>query len=553
MSMSSRLQGIVCDAELCKPLAGVRVASLSDRSVSCETDDQGRWVLDAEPQGPVEFAKPGFTAKRYAAGAVPERVRLLSDRLLGYQDGLNFLPGETVAARIHAPTPYRARLLRYGLERLEVLDLGENPPCLQTVPDGLFVDTGLSWKETLNYTIPDNAQPGLYGLFLETDSDVSSFAIPMVVSTPPAARGDKSRLLVLTSTATWQSYNIWGGRSRYRNFETQDDVPFQVVARKEPFKKRLKRRLPPRLVQWIKQCKALWRSASRNATPPWQKFRLSVQRPFTNCALEEHDDPNQPFTNHLAAGEWRVLAWLEREGIAYDVVTGHELHRDPELLASYDAILLSTHCEYWTKEMYTALRTRHFYHGLSVLNLSGNSIFREIEFYEDGSSRCVSLFFEKGCADETEVLGVRFDMSDYGSCAPFKAVQPDHPLFEGCPLDADGVFGRDSLNRDTPVDREVYNPGRPGSGQKGSPYALHGRGASGWETDKRPPHRENEFELLAKGLNSGGGADMVCRLPGGTRGLLFSASSLTFGAALLIDPVISRLAHNAIRHGLARG
>ncbi len=544
---SSRIEGVVKDAELCRPIGGVRVFDAASPESYCLTDDQGRWSLAFAESGEVRFECRGYVSKAYASGNVADMVRLLSDRLIGYQDRLHFAPGESVVARIHATSPFRARLLRYGLKREEVLDLGTLEPCVQTVPDGFFVEQGLRWKETMAYRIPEQAQPGLYGLLLESgDPADTSFAIPMVVSTPLAARGARSRLLVLASTATWQSYNIWGGRSRYRNFETQADTPYQVVS-KEPLKKRIKRVLPKRLVRWIQACKARIDPRSSDDAPLWQLLRLSVQRPFTNCALEEHDDPHEPFTNHLAAGEWRVLAWLEREGFGYDIVTGHELHRDPSLLSSYDAVLLSTHCEYWTKDMYAALREHHLQRGLSILNLSGNSIFREIEFFDDGSSRCVNLFFGQGCADETEVLGVRFDMSDYGSCAPLKAIQPDHALFAGCELDGDGVFGRRSLNRHTPLVNTRYNPGRPGSGQKGSPYALHGEGASGWETDKRPAHRVEDFTLLAKGLNSGGGADMVCRMPGGTRGLLFSASSLTYGGALLIDPAVSRLTANAVR------
>jgi hypothetical protein len=102
--------------------------------------------------------------------------------------------------------------------------------------------------------------------------------------------------------------------------------------------------------------------------PSWKFDRLSIRRPFTNCSLEERS-PFEPFTNHLAAGEWRLLAWLEREKIDYDMVSGAKLHRRPDLLKHYRAIILSTHCEYWTREMYEGLKFYHENQGLWVLNV----------------------------------------------------------------------------------------------------------------------------------------------------------------------------------------
>ena len=541
---SKVISGIVRDAELCLPLPGVKVQSAGGSRLETLTDENGKWELPAGG-GEVLFSRDGFVSKRYRSEVIPGMVRLLSDRLLGYQDRLNFSPGETVAVRVHSVSPYSATLVRYGQRREEILNLGEYQPLCQTVPDRFFVDTGLRWETAFRYQVPKDARPGLYGLLLvSADGRERRFAIPMVVSTPAQCWGVRSRLLVLAGTSTWLSYNIYGGRSRYRNFETTASQGFQVD------------RMSTRLRRWVNaKTGGLAARAKRvivsprpggGSGPDWVHFRLSVKRPFTNCELESDSGPLEPFTNHLAAGEWRVLAWLEREGIDYDIVSGLELDRNPEILKHYRAILLSTHCEYWTEGMYSALRRFHLENGLGLLNISGNSIYRQIEFYEDGSSRCVSLFFGRDCADETEITGVRTDVYDYATCAPIKVVNPVSPLLKGCPVKKGSIFGISSLNRHTPPADTFYNPGRPGSGQAGSPHGLQGEGASGWETDKRPPHRLGEFEILAKGLNRGGGAELVYRLPEGSRGFAFSASSITFGGSLLIDPVAGWITRNAI-------
>jgi hypothetical protein len=272
--------------------------------------------------------------------------------------------------------------------------------------------------------------------------------------------------------------------------------------------------------------------------------KLSIRRPFTNCRLEEND-PYSPFTNHLAAGEWRLLAWLEREGYPYDIVSGFELHQNPELLSNYKAFILNTHSEYWSSDMYRGLKTFHDEKKGWILNISGNSIFREIEFYQDGSTRCVSLSFKDSCADESQILGVRFDMSDYATCAPFKIMKPNHWIFKNIPICKSAMFGGLSLNQNTVRPDKRYDPGRPGLEN-----SLNGVGASGWETDKLSKSAPADIIVVAKGLNRGGGADMVIREPADNRGGMFSASSLLFSGCLLIENSASMMMKNILKKAL---
>lgn len=197
----------------------------------------------------------------------------------------------------------------------------------------------------------------------------------------------------------------------------------------------------------------------------------------------------------------------------YDIVTGAELHRHPELLQSYRAVMLNTHCEYWSKEMFAGLRAFHEERGGWILNVGGNSIYREIEFFEDGSTRCASLSFVKSCADESRLLGVRFCVDNYGTCAPYRVLTPDHWIFAGSGLTEGASFGLKSLNGHGRPDPERYDPGQPGL-QGG----LRGEGASGWEMDQLTETAPSDFCVVARGMNKAGGADMVIREPAGSRG-----------------------------------
>jgi hypothetical protein len=173
-------------------------------------------------------------------------------------------------------------------------------------------------------------------------------------------------------------------------------------------------------------------------------------------------------------------------------------------------------------------------------------MYREIEFLEDGSTRCVSLSFANSCADETKLLGVRFSEDDLGTCAPYKILEPENWVFSGITESGNNtLFGQKSLNRNTAKKNSRYDPGRPGDVE-----GLRGIGGSGWETDKLSKTAPKDIKVVAKGLNPNGGADMVIREPQGLRGGVFSASSITFGGCLLVDDNASQIVKNVIARAL---
>jgi hypothetical protein len=539
----SVLNGCVKTAELATPLehAKVEIYDEADRLVEQSiTNLNGEWSISALCEGQyLRFTADGYVSKVYNKDP-GSLVRMLKNEIIGYQDKLWFNPGEIVDVYIHSPYKYRATLFRHGLQKEEILKFENLPEQTQQVPDSYFVDYGLNWNKSFDYTLPVNIQSGLYSLFLEID-ERRRFAIPMVISSKNTE--DKAKLLVLVSTNTWQSYNIWGGRSRYRNFEpaqSEHNAGSPVPFRKK-ITKTVKNFLPNTVVNFINK---KW-SKPNIKGKTWKHMRLSIRRPFTNCALDA-DTWEGAFTNHLARGEWCILAWLEKEKIAYDVVAGADLHFNPGLLENYKAIVLSTHCEYWSCEMYRELKHYHENHGLWILNLSGNSIYRQIEFYEDGSTRCNSLHFSESCADETQLLGVRFTTQDYGTCAPYEVEEPNHWVFDNTKVSSKKeIFGKVSMNQYTKIEASAVDTGRPHQGEH-----LYGNGASGWETDKLSKTAPKGFRIVAKGMNSDGGADMVVREPGSKRGGVFSSSSIVFGGSLSVDTVCSSIVKNVLDRAL---
>ncbi|MDR3585180.1 MAG: hypothetical protein P4L59_07625 [Desulfosporosinus sp.] len=545
--------GTVTSAELCSPQEGVRVTryDLEDNiQEDIYSDSLGCFNLTGIQTGDyIIFQKEDFISKKYHYNHLPKIVRLLEDKLIGYQKKLWFRPGEHIEVYIHSSQEFSLKLYRHGLYKTLILDFGRQDACKQNVSDDYFVECGLNWQKTFEYEIPEAAVPGLYSLLLESEGQ-QSFALPFIVSTPQENYGKTSKLLYLASTNTWQSYNIWGGRSRYRNFEDGNSQEFELLPNSFStlVKGCIKSLLPMKIIKLIRK---ISRKNSPETIIKWKFKKLTIKRPFTNCDLEG-DTVFEPFTNHLAGGEWRLLAWLEREQIQYEIVSGYELHQNPKLLENYDAIILSTHCEYWSREMYEGLKHFHENRGLWIINLSGNTMYRQIEFYDDGSTRCISLSFQKSCADETQLLGVRYTDEGYATCAPYKIVLPEHWIYKGVNHNKNKYFGSLSLNQNTNPKLLRYDPGRPGSGQQGLEYGLEGLGASGWETDKISKTAPKDIKVIAKGLNKKGGADMSIREPMANRGGMFTASSLVFGACLLIDHTASLMVNNLITRALKK-
>ena len=544
--IKSKISGEIKDAFLCKEIGEVKISLLDkDKNIlkTIHSLKDGTWsIYITDDVKSLRFDKEGFVSKeRMITPDFPSIIRMLQNNLIGYQDKLWYSPGDLVTAYIHSPKEYNVRLIKHGLKNQQIENLGTFPAIYQDIPDEFFVVNGLNWEKAVEYKIPEKADSGLYSLEL-VQVDGIQYNISFVLEPKIQHKTKDKRILVLASTNNWQTYNIWGGRSRYRNFENPSSKKltkklFVMGIRfvPEKIKSLIKNSLKGKVVVTIKD--------HPNAS---QFRRLSIRRPHPNCSVNGKS-VGEAFTSHLAEGEWRILSWLEREGYEFDLISGYQLHTNPQVLRNYDLFILSTHCEYWSKIMFNGLK-KFFNDGGSILNLSGNSIYREVEFYNDGSLHCTSLRFTDSVEDESQLIGVRFDMRGYGSCAPFKTLDSSHWVFEGTGLRNGDLFADKSLNHFSGNSNKDFNSD-PASQPGMAP--LIGNGGSGWETDKITKTSPPDIKLLAKGMNKRrGGADMIIREPE-NKGIMFSASSITFGGSLLIDEVSSKIVNNVIKKSLS--
>ncbi|HJT76378.1 MAG TPA: carboxypeptidase-like regulatory domain-containing protein, partial [Gemmataceae bacterium] len=427
-------------------------AALPDALLEFRTPDGGRTVTRSAPSGAVVvdlppgpcevcLAKPGFGSKRVTVTLDPARpvhFRLLSDRLLGYAWPKWCRGGDRVQFRVHAVEPYKLGLWRYGYKKEFVRNVGwydNHGPraAMQVLPDGHFVETGVGWdnghgQHRQFVTAPECG--GLYYFHARGESG-AFFSFPLVV----APRRPGAAVAVLASTNTWNAYNPFGGRSNYVMAARMIDRPI-VNAKAD---------LPRyRLADYGE-----WTGAADFAP-------LSFDRPEPYNLVPEGVECTDPIEGrqacHLAPAEWRLLGWLERQRVAYDLYADYQLHAGELDLDAYRVLILNTHPEYWSAEAYGRVKRWVFERGGRLMYLGGNGLNCAIEYLDGGRAmRCLNAWptgresrFHARVESEASLLGVVFTDAGVMTVAPYEVVEPDHWAFAGTGLEAGSRLGRET-------------------------------------------------------------------------------------------------------------
>lgn len=522
-------------------------AALSDVLIDIERNDELVTTCRSSVSGRIQadltaarytfrLMKAGYGSKSVQMDVSPGKVlhfRLLSEVLIGYMWPKWNTSGNKSEFRVNSPEPYRMSLWRYGLRKEFIALLGwfdEHGPraALQITPDGDYSQTGVGWNKigfppsahTQQVIAPQ--QSGLYYLHAETQSGKFS-SFPWVV----APRSPSSPIAVLASTNTWNAYNAFGGRSNYLCPGGLQAKP-TVNARQD-----LPRfRGGPR--EWSKD---------NSIYPP-----LSFDRPEPFNGVLPDEEAEQPMrgrmSSSLAPADWRLLAWLEREGWTYDYYSDYQLHVGQLDLDAYRVLILTCHPEYWSREMYQRVKQWVYYRGGRLVYLGGNGINCEIQFVDDTRMVCLTHLRAEGGAlgmwdpdrqgiwyesrfhytveCEANLLGVATTSTGLMTSAPYRVIDPHHWAFEGTGLKENDLFGFRSL------------------------HERCSHGASGHETDKMCAASPEGTLLLAKGINPDQGGSHMVYYERQHGGAVFSVGSITYPACLLVDETISKITNNVL-------
>lgn len=482
----------------------------------------------------VTVARDGYGSKRLRLTlplATPYQFRLLKDCLLGYVWPKWVQGGDKSEFRVHSHEAYKLELWRYGADKEFVRPIGwydEHGPraTVQITPDGDYTQSGVQWNK-FGYSSPQHKQyvtapdrSGLYYFHARTDFG-HFFSFPWIV----APRQPRAPIAVLASNITWNAYNAFGGRSNYIHPDRLPPTP-TVNSRLE-----LKRYTDPEHLNYD----------TAHYLP------LSFERPEPICSIPLSDELMGPIegraASHIAAAEWRLLAWLERHHFPYDYWAETQLHSGALPLESYRTLIISTHPEYWSNTMYRRVKKWVQEQGGKLIYLGGNGINCEVEFtdpftciyHNEDNRRLRSTSpkyesrFHLRQESEASLLGVVYDERGVMTAAPYEVIDASHWVFAGTGLTNGCRFGERS--------QHMRIPG----------------GASGHETDKISPSSPAGVKLLAQGLNPDNGGAHLIVYGTASGGAVFSAGSICWPSSLLVDENVSQITANVVRRFMDGG
>ena len=344
--------------------------------------------------------------------------------------------GEQAEFRVHSVEPYKLDLWRYGWQKELVAKIGwfdEHGPraTMQITPDGDYTQTGVAveqgrLRQSAARPVRDRAgASGLYYFHARTDSG-RFFSFPWIVA--PAQ--PRAKIAVLASNITWNAYNNFGGRSNYIHADRLPPTP-TVNARLE-----LSRYTDPEFGTWN----------AEDYAP------LSFDRPEPINHVPEQTQITDPIEGraacHVAPAEWRLLGWLEREGFDYDLYAETQLHAGQLDLDAYRVLMISTHPEYWSREMYQRVKEWVFERGGRLMYLGGNGLNCEVSFptgHDDRAQRrqpqaagrtwpATKAASACGVESEANLLGVVYTEAGVMTAAPYRVLDADHWVFAGTGL-----------------------------------------------------------------------------------------------------------------------
>ncbi|WP_186237717.1 N,N-dimethylformamidase beta subunit family domain-containing protein [Burkholderia gladioli] len=216
------------------------------------------------------------------------------------------------------------------------------------------------WASDFEWVVPNALRSGVYAAHLT--SDVSEFWIPFVVR-PPRGKSNKStaRILLLLPTATYIAYQ--NHRTRFSSLASER----------------------------LHGCLSLL-DAVDVAFLDTPEMGLSTYDRHSDGSGVAYASRHRPAQNVRPDGRlWNfnvdlfIVDWLEKLGVAYDVVTDEDLHAEQAaLLTPYATVITGSHPEYASREMLDAIEC-YLQAGGRLMYMGGNGFYWRTAFHPERS------------------------------------------------------------------------------------------------------------------------------------------------------------------------
>jgi N,N-dimethylformamidase len=319
------------------------------------------------------------------------------------------------------------------------------------------------WADDFSFTIPKDMRSGVYGIQLRCGPhrDVIPFFVRPQIGKP------RGKVCYIASTFTYQ---VYGNFSR-GVFD-------------EPFRKRV----------------ADWKAAANNPDDH-KDYGLStynLHRDGSGVAYSSHlrpllswrpdylsfNDAAGSGLRHLPA-DTHLTGWLDRMGIAYDVVTDHDLHeKGVEILASYKVVMTGTHPEYHTERTLDALQA-YTESGGRLMYLGGNGFYWRVALSDAVPGAIEVRRTEGGIRTWPAEPGEYYHAFDGAYGGLWRRSDRPPNLLCGIGFSSQGTFVGDSY-RQAPAARDNHHAWvfEGVKDELFGGYGFSGGGAAGFELDR---------------------------------------------------------------------
>ncbi|MFI5428869.1 N,N-dimethylformamidase beta subunit family domain-containing protein [Aeromicrobium sp. UC242_57] len=421
-----------------------------------------------------------------------------------------------------------------------------------------LVDAG--WQQTVQATLPDDLESGVYGIVVESGSGSDTVPITVV----PRVGDERHKVAVVLPTFTYLAY---ANEALFSGLDASAMTDQDVSISAEDLAHVGDTSFGLSMYDHHTDGSGVMLSAGRrhivNMRRGYRMWLLNAGRAFS--------------------ADMYLIEWCARRGIDVDVITDQELHaRGAAYIADYSAVISGSHPEYTSEEMLDAL-TEYRDNGGGLMYLGGNGWYWVTGVLSDdplvveirrgmAGVRCwesypgeVSLMStglpgglwrHRGRAPQA-LAGVGFAAQGWGRSEPYDRLEvasaPEHAwIFDKVDEDPIGAYGAvmggaagDEVDR---VDRALGTP--------------HHAAVLATSSGRHSNFYQRVVEEIAMNLPDHGGgqqdpevrADIVYfTTPGG--GEVFSTGSIAWSGSLLHDDTrngVSQMTENVVRAFVAR-
>lgn len=339
---------------------------------------------------------------------------------------------------------------------------------LQTLPAG-YRTNGCGWANSFTVPVPATWPSGVYAAQLESPQGLPYYVVFIVRPATPTAQ-----FAVVLPTNTYHAYNTWAGHSRY-------------------------------------------------STQNGSQVTLTFQRPSYTTEVA----PPGVFS-HTLYNDLSLLRWMTANNITYDVYCDADLNGTITWPASYKALVLGGHSEYWSDSMRANL-VNYLGNGGRLICTGGNALYERATFSTTGNALTWAPIaardpFANHAEPESQIVGANLNNAAYLTFAPFEVADASHFLLTGTGLANGSQFGA--------------------TGYDGA--------ASGWEVNGPidTVNVQGTATLLANGVNQANNGAAMVYIDRGNGSWVFSTNSIAFNSALPNDQNLSKILANVFSNAL---